>query len=74
AAQAILDKNIQMNQCRGQWFKRGNTMMMPLWHPGSLLRSPLRREICVEYLRKVKEVCKAASPAPAASRVPDTAL
>jgi len=47
-----------MNQCRGQWFKRGNTMMMPLWHPGSLLRSPLRREICVEYLRKVKEVTK----------------
>jgi len=56
-AQTILDKDITLKQF-GQWFQRGDTMMMPIYHPGSLLTSPLRREICVEYLRKVKEVCK----------------
>ena len=55
-AQTLLDKEITLNQF-GQWFQRGGTMMMPVYHPGSLLKSPLRREICVEYFRLVKEMC-----------------
>jgi DNA polymerase len=61
AAQAILDKDIKMKQCRGQWFKRGNTMMMPIYHPEAVVRNPLRREIFVDDLRWVKEACKAVS-------------
>jgi DNA polymerase len=64
AAQTILGQDIQISRCCGQWFQRGNTMMMPLDHPGSVVRYPLRRAICVEYLRKVKEVCKPVSRAP----------
>jgi DNA polymerase len=56
-AQDILDKDIKMTQCRGKWFKRGNTMMMPLYHPGAVVHNPLRREIFVDDLRCVKLVC-----------------
>lgn len=52
-----------MKECRGKWFQRGNTKMMPVYHPGAALRNPLRREIFVDDLRWVKEACKAVSPA-----------
>jgi DNA polymerase len=61
AAQAILDKDIQISECRGQWFQRGNTTMMPTFHPGYVLRRPLQREIFVDDLRWVKRVCEGLS-------------
>ena len=61
AAQAILDKDIKLKLCRGKWVKRGNTMMMPIYHPEAVVRNPLRREIFVDDLRWVKEACKAVS-------------
>ena len=57
AAQTILDKDIKMKQCRGKWFRRGNTKMMPVYHPEAVVRNPLWREIFIDDLRWVKKVC-----------------
>ena len=33
--------------------------MMPIYHPGAVVRNPLRRKIFVDDLRCVKLVCEA---------------
>ena len=58
STQTILDKDIRMKQCRGKWFQRGNTMMMPIYHPGSVVRNPIWREILIDDLRVVKKACE----------------
>lgn len=40
ATHGVLDKKLKMNQCRGQWFQRGNLLILPTYHPAAILRNP----------------------------------
>jgi len=53
-----LDKDMTMKKCRGKWFLRKKTLMMPLYHPVSVVRNPIWREILIDDLSRVKKACE----------------
>ncbi|MEG1774849.1 MAG: uracil-DNA glycosylase [Oscillospiraceae bacterium] len=61
AAMRIIKPDFKISQEHGQWFTRGETQLMALYHPAALLRDPRRRPETFEDLKalqaKARELC-----------------
>jgi uracil-DNA glycosylase family 4 len=58
ATHGILDKKAKMSQCRGKWFKKGNLLIMPTYHPAAILRNPALKEPAWEDFKLIRSVIK----------------
>lgn len=61
AAAKIIKEDIKITKEHGMFFKKGNTLMMPMLHPAAILRNPnLKPEAFNDFLilrEKIKELC-----------------
>ncbi|WP_460001790.1 uracil-DNA glycosylase [Paradesulfitobacterium aromaticivorans] len=55
ASHGILEPNLKMGQSHGQWFERGNVLIMPTYHPAAILRNPALRKPAWEDFRKISQ-------------------
>ncbi len=61
SAMRIISPDFKISREHGQWFIRGDTHLMALYHPAALLRDPRRRPETFEDLKtlqsKIREIC-----------------
>ncbi len=61
SAAKIIKNDIKISKEHGLFFKKGNTLMMPMLHPAAVLRNPnLKPEAFNDFLilrEKIKEIC-----------------
>lgn len=58
ASHGIIDPNLKMGPNHGQWFERGNTLIMPTYHPAAILRNPSLRKPAWEDFQKISRAVK----------------
>lgn len=58
ATHAILDKKMKINQCRGEWFARGELLIMPTYHPAAILRNPTLKKHAWEDFQNISKKIK----------------
>lgn len=58
ATHGILDKKLRMNECRGQWFKKGELLILPTYHPAAILRNPSLKRPAWEDFQMISRTVK----------------
>lgn len=53
ASNTLLDNNMSMGDMRGRWFKYNDIPVLPIYHPAYLLRSPGKKSVVWEDLKKL---------------------
>lgn len=59
AAQAIISPDFLVTKQHGQWFERGNTLLMGTFHPAALLRNPNNKPAAFADLLAVRDKLEA---------------
>ena len=61
SAQRLIDPNFKVTKQHGEFFERGQTLMMGTLHPAALLRNPNNKPLAFEdwlaLKEKIMEVC-----------------
>lgn len=61
AGMKLMKPDLKITREHGQWFKKGNTLMMATLHPAALLRNPNQKpEAFADFLalrEKIREIC-----------------
>lgn len=55
AGKALIKPDFFITRERGKWFKIGNIMVMPTFHPAALLRDPQKKKPVWEDIKQVRE-------------------
>lgn len=56
ALKYMIDPDLRISRCRGEWIFRDNRWFMPVYHPSALLRNPdLKKETWEDYKNIVKK-------------------
>ncbi len=53
ASNTLLENNMSMGDMRGRWFKYNDIPVLPIYHPAYLLRSPGKKSVVWEDLKKL---------------------
>lgn len=61
SAQKLIDPNLKITKEHGKFIKKGNFLMMPMFHPAAILRNPNQKpEAFDDFLKlrdKINEIC-----------------
>lgn len=61
SAQKLIDPNLKITKEHGKFIKKGNFLMMPMFHPAAILRNPNQKpEAFNDFLKlrdKINEIC-----------------
>ncbi|MBE6551766.1 MAG: uracil-DNA glycosylase [Ruminococcaceae bacterium] len=61
AAMRIIKSDFRITKEHGLWFKKGNYMIMAVYHPAALLRDPQRKEEMLMDFRKIEAALESIS-------------
>ena len=61
SAQKLIKNDLKITREHGQFFQKGNFLMMPMFHPAAILRNPNQKpDAFADFLKlqeKIKEIC-----------------
>ncbi len=54
SAMRLIKEDFKITKEHGEWFEKGNYLMMAVYHPAALLRDPKKKEEMLEDMKKIR--------------------